>query len=150
MSQCKDRALATSPVQQHLRPAGQPLPLQIGLILLYLQWPLQLVMWGFYLRCFPTIRHDPSVSRAISFNFLVVHCMVGLFSMRYLFCWGCAKLFAFRPVHDHLWDSWMAEVPHPCSLCNQHNPLTPSGICSVMGGGDISFKHPVQHWQSRC
>ena len=37
ISQCKDGALAASPVQQHLRPAGQPLPLRIAFILLFLR-----------------------------------------------------------------------------------------------------------------
>jgi len=44
VSQCN--ALAASPVQQRLKPVGQPSPLQIGLILLFLRWPPQLVTQG--------------------------------------------------------------------------------------------------------
>ena len=44
----------------------------------------------------------------------------------------------------------MTEVPHPSSLHNEHNPRTSYGISSMLGGGDLSFKHPVQHWQLRC
>ena len=44
--QWKEKALATPPVQQHLRPAGQPFPLQMPFLLLFLQGPLQLILWG--------------------------------------------------------------------------------------------------------
>ncbi len=46
VSQQKEKALATPPVQQHLRPAGQPFPLQMPFLLLFLQGPLQLILWG--------------------------------------------------------------------------------------------------------
>jgi len=74
MSQSKDKALATSPFQQHLRWAGQPFPLQIVSILLFLQWPLKLTVRGSTLQlsicsASPTVWHGPSVNKTYFFLF---------------------------------------------------------------------------------
>lgn len=70
----KDKALATSPFQQHLRWAGQPFPLQIVSILLFLQWPLKLTVRGSTLQlsicsASPTVWHGPSVNKTYFFLF---------------------------------------------------------------------------------
>ena len=112
MSQYKDKALATFPIQQYLRPAGQPLPLQIDLILLFLQWPLQVIIWGSIQQlsiCDAAPQYNTiHVSRHISFHFLVIHCMVGLLSVLCFVhealenyesaCSACFEKFVFKNV----------------------------------------------------